>query len=124
MGSQFKNRTFAESLKNAFNGICASIGSERNMVVHLAATSLVVIAGIILRIDLVRWISLILVIGLVLVSELLNTAIEKLTDMVTSEYSEEAKKVKDIGAAAVLASAVISVIVGVLVFFRPFIELF
>ena len=94
------------------------------MIVHLLASVLVVLAGIILRIDLVRWISLALVIGLVLISELLNTAIEKLTDMVTGEYSEEAKKIKDIGAAAVLVSAIVSVIVGILIFFRPLKDFF
>ncbi|NLM74122.1 MAG: diacylglycerol kinase family protein [Clostridiaceae bacterium] len=124
MESQFKNKTFADSFKNAFNGIRASIHSERNMIVHLLASVLVVLAGIILRIDLVRWISLALVIGLVLISELLNTAIEKLTDMVTGEYSEEAKKIKDIGAAAVLVSAIVSVIVGILIFFRPLKDFF
>ncbi|NMA64949.1 MAG: diacylglycerol kinase family protein [Clostridiaceae bacterium] len=124
VNGEFKNKSIIESFKNAINGICKAVKSERNLIIHIVATVIVVTAGIIFRIDLFRWICLTLVIGFVLVSELLNTAIEKLTDMVTTEYSEQARKVKDIGAAAVLISAVISVIVGILIFLQPVIDFF
>ncbi|NLO99194.1 MAG: diacylglycerol kinase family protein, partial [Clostridiaceae bacterium] len=57
------------------------------------------------------------------VCELFNTAIELLTDMVSPEYSKQAKRVKDTSAAAVLVSAVISVIIGTIVFLGPIIDL-
>ncbi len=122
--NNLKNKTLGQSFKNAFNGIYQAMVSERNLRIHTVATAFVIIAGIILGLDTMRWIFLVLAIGLVLISELLNTSLEKLTDMVTSEYSEEARKVKDISAAAVLISAVLSVIVGLLVFYRPLMDLF
>ncbi len=121
--SNLKNKTLGQSFKNAFNGIYQAMVSERNLRLHTVATALVIIAGIILGLDTMRWIFLVLAIGLVLISELLNTSLEKLTDMVTSEYSEEARKVKDISAAAVLISAVLSAIVGLMVFYGPLMDL-
>ncbi len=114
-----KNRTLKQSFKNALNGIYQAVLSEKNMRIHVGATVLVVLGGILLSLDTIRWVLLTIAIGFVLVSELINTSLEKLTDMVTSEYSETAGKVKDIAAAAVLVSAVLSVIVGLLVFYQP-----
>jgi diacylglycerol kinase len=117
--SYLKNKTLFQSFQNAFSGAYRAFLSEVNIRIHLCAALIVVISGAILKIDLVRWAVLTLTIGLVLISELLNTSIEKLTDMVTTEYSDQARNVKDIAAAAVLISAGISVIVGILVFYRP-----
>lgn len=117
-----KNKTLLKSFQNAFNGVREVFLCERHMQIHSVAALIVIIAGIILKIDFIRWAVLILTIGAVLVSEILNTSIEKLTDIVTSEYSDEARKVKDIAASAVLTTAVISVIVGIVVFYRPIMD--
>jgi diacylglycerol kinase len=93
------------------------------MRIHFIVAAGIVLLGILLGIDLLRWVSLFLAIGLVISFELINTAVEKLTDMVTSEYSEQAKKVKDISAASVLISSIISVLVGLAVFYSPLLEL-
>ena len=125
MGSgkcEYKNKSIAESFRNAFNGILEAVKSERNLVIHLVCAIIVVAAGIILDIDLLRWICLTMVIGIVFVSELVNTAIEKLTDMVTPEYCEQARRVKDIGAAALLISALVAVTAGILIFWQPVID--
>lgn len=119
-----KNKSILQSFKNAWNGICQAFRSERNMKIHLVATILVIVTGIILNLDKISWIALTFAIGLVLICELLNTAIEKLTDMVTDEFSERAGKVKDISASAVMVSAFVSVIIGILVFIEPLIGLF
>ena len=119
-----KNKSLGQSFKNAFNGLYQAATSERNMQIHMGALVLVVLAGIVLKLDLTRWMILVLTVGGVLISELLNTAIENLTDMVTTEYSREAGKVKDIAAAAVLVSAIVSVVAGILVFYGPLIDWF
>ena len=76
---KYKNKTLCESFKNAFNGICEALKSERNLIIHVTCTAVVIAAGFIFGIDFIRWICLTLVIGIVFVSEMLNTAIEKLT---------------------------------------------
>jgi diacylglycerol kinase len=114
-----KNHNLIESFKNSFNGIFFTLASERNMKIHSIAAVITILLGFLLGIDTVRWAFLFIAIGFVVVCELINTSIEKLTDMVTSEYSEDARKVKDIAAAAVLVSSVIAVAVGILVFWQP-----
>lgn len=117
--NDYKNKNLAQSFKNAFNGIREAISCERNFRIHLCAVILVVIAGFILKIDTVRWAIIALAIGLVLACELLNTSIERLADMVMEEYSEKVRIIKDLGAAAVLVSAIISAVTGILVFIGP-----
>lgn len=118
-----KNKGIDKSFKNAFSGFCQAVTNERNMKIHMCAAITVIILGILFRLDTLRWMAVVIVIGLVFICELINTAIELLTDMVTTEYSAQAKKVKDISAAAVLVSAFISVIIGIIVFIGPIINL-
>jgi diacylglycerol kinase len=118
-----KNKCMDQSFKNAFNGFCQAVINERNMRIHIVAAIMVIILGMLFKLDTPRWIAVIFAIGLVFLCELFNTAIELLTDMVTTEYSKQAKRVKDASAAAVLVSAVISVIIGIIVFLDPIIDL-
>ena len=118
-----KNKSIDQSFKNAFNGFCQAVADERNMKIHIVVAIMVIILGMLFKLDTPRWMAVIFAIGLVFVCELFNTAIELLTDMVSPEYSKQAKRVKDTSAAAVLVSAVISVIIGTIVFLGPIIDL-
>lgn len=118
-----KNKSITQSFKNAFRGFRQAIAIEHNMRIHVGAAIMVIILGMLLKLDILRWLAVVSVIGLVFICELINTAIETLTNMVTVEYSEKAKKVKDLSAAAVLVSALISVIIGIIVFIGPIISI-
>lgn len=118
-----KNKGIAQSFKNAFNGLYRAVVEERNMKIHISAAIMVIILGMLFKLDTPRWLTVVFAIGLVFVSEIFNTAIELLTDMVTTEYSKQAKRVKDVSAAAVLVSAIISVIIGIIVFLGSIINL-
>lgn len=118
-----KNKSIGVSFKNAFRGFLTAVTAERNMKIHSGAAVLVILVGLFLKIDTTGWLALFFAIGLVFVCELFNTAIEILTDMVTEQYSEKAKRVKDISAGAVLFSAVVSVIIGIIVFLGPIFNL-
>lgn len=83
---------------------------------HLLATAVVIVAGFIFGLSKIEWSIIALTIGLVIVTELLNTAIEMLVDLVSPEYNERAGKIKDVSAGAVLLSAIISVVVAVFIF--------
>jgi diacylglycerol kinase (ATP) len=104
-----------KSFQYGFNGIRFAL-SEPNMVIHLVATVLVVSAGFFFRVSNVEWMFLVLAIGFVIAAETTNTAIEKLTDLVSPGYNEQAGRVKDMAAGAVLISAITAVIVGLIVF--------
>lgn len=105
-----------KSFKYAFSGLLTSFKSERNMKIHVFIMILVIIAGIILDISLMEWILCIILFGAVISSELMNTAIENLVDIVMPYRNEKAKIIKDIAASAVLVWAIVAVIIGIIIF--------
>lgn len=100
----------------AINGFIISLKEEKSLVVHLSVAVVSLIIGVILQLSPIGWAILILTIGLVISSELMNTAIENVVDTVTFKFNYTAKKIKDVSAAATLILAVIAICVGLLLF--------
>ena len=90
--------------------------AEHNAWIHLTATITVVIAGFYFEISKMEWIVVCFCIGLVFAAETFNTAIAKLADATSPEWSEKIGKVKDLAAASVLITAIMAAIIGSLVF--------
>ena len=111
-----KTKRLINSFKYAISGIITSFRTERNMKIHILVMILVIIAGIIFKLSLLDWIILVIMFGLVISAELFNTAIETTIDMITKEKNEKAKIAKDVAAGAVLVLAIVSVIVGLIIF--------
>lgn len=105
-------KQFLLSFKYAIEGIITSIKEERNIKIHLLAVIVTVIMGITYKISNVEWMICILLFGLVISLELVNTAIENAIDLVTNEKNIYAKKAKDAAAGAVLIAAIVSVIIA------------
>jgi diacylglycerol kinase len=122
MENTMKSKTLIDSFKYAAQGIKTAFRQERNFRVHCIIAVIVVILGILFRISFVKWALVFMASGLVFVAELVNTAGETLVDMITKEYSKEAKRVKDLAAAAVLVSAASAVFIGIFVFIGPVLE--
>ena len=110
-----KNNSFPSSLRNAINGLISLVKHEKNPRYHLAATVLVVLVAAFLQLSIVEWVLLLVVIFLVWIAELFNTTFEYLYDLVKPEYDPLVKMGKDMSAAAVLLTAALSVIVGLLI---------
>jgi diacylglycerol kinase len=100
------------SFKHAFNGLILAI-SERHIRVHIAASILITCIGYLLDTSTIEWLFICSAIALVFVSELINTCIESLCDIITLEYSPFIKKIKDIAAASVLISAIYAIAVAI-----------
>jgi len=111
------------SFKFAFNGLCSLLKNEHNSRIHLLAAIIAIAMGIILKINNIEWSLLVIVIGVVFLSELLNSSLESLADVIEPEWNEQIRKAKDYTAAAVLISAIISVIVGGLIFIPKILNL-
>ena len=111
-----KTKKLINSFKYAISGIITSFKTERNMKIHILVMILVIIAGIVFKLSLLDWIILVIMFGLVISAELFNTAIETTIDMITKEKNEKAKIAKDVAAGAVLVLAIVSVIVGLIIF--------
>lgn len=127
MNDKGKKSSFSERLRSfryAFNGIISLIRYERNFRIHLVILLSVILAGIILGISLTKWMAILFVSALVLVSESFNTSIENLSDAVSPETNEKIRKAKDISAAAVLISAMAALLTGLIIFIPEIFKLF
>lgn len=100
----------------AFNGLRTALIGQQNLKIHFAAALAVTALGFWFHVSAIEWCILLIMIGLVIGAELINTSIENLTDLVTKEQHPLAGKVKDIAAAAVLVLSVVSGIVGIIIF--------
>ena len=111
-----KRKKLRNSFKYAFEGIQEAWKTEQNLKIHFVIMALVIIAGFIFNISAMEWIVCLLLFAIVISLELINTAIETTVDIAMPEINEKAKYAKDIAAGAVLFSAIISVIVGLIIF--------
>ncbi len=119
----FKTEDFFKSQGYARNGLKLIFKNERNFRIELVITALVILAGVFFKISHFEWIAISLVISMVLISETINSAIEALCDTVSQDFKINVKYAKDVSAGAVLVSALVSVITG-LIIFLPYIILF
>jgi len=120
---KFSIKSRFKSFKYAINGLKILIRNEHNSRIHLVAMIIAIVLGIILKISNIEWIVIVIVIGFVFSTEIINSAIEKLADFVSPDYHETIKKVKDLSAAMVLVCALVSLIVGIIVFIPKIIQL-
>jgi len=109
-------KQFFTSFIYALNGIRASVGEQRNLKVQAIIALIALGAGFYFEITMTEWCLVLFAIALVMGLEIVNSAIESLVDLVTTEHKPLAGKVKDIAAGAVLFSAIIASIVGILIF--------
>ena len=114
-----RSRNLLESFRYAFAGLAYALRTQRNTRIHLTIAAGAVALGLWLGLSLTQWAVLVLTIGSVLVSEMLNTVAETLVDLVSPGYHPLAKVVKDVTAGAVLLTAIISIIVGLLILGPP-----
>lgn len=112
--SFFRGRV--RSLKFAFKGVWLLITTEASIKVQVGIAILVSVLGIIMQLSKEEWLFQCLAIGLVLVTESLNTAIEKLCDFVHPEYHSRIGFIKDISAGAATFGAIFALIIGLIIY--------
>ncbi len=107
---------FLKSFGFAIKGLKQGFKTELNFRVHIVAAALISVAGWYLEVSLLEWLAIIICIGSVLAAELTNTAIEGLVNLVSPEFNPRAGLIKDIASAAVLVVALMSLVVGLIIF--------
>lgn len=108
-----------KSFGYAFNGLGFALRTQENVWIHSIATVLVVALATWLKISGQDWAILLLVIGSVWTAELFNTALEAVVDLASPAVHPLARNAKDVGAAAVLVHAILSIIIGFLILWPP-----
>ena len=115
-----QERKFVESFNAALEGFIYVLKTERNMRIHFLMAFFFILLGVYLNFTYIELLALSITITIVLASEMINTAIELMVDMVKSDFHPIARIVKDVSAGVVLLTSVNAVIVGYLLFFRKF----
>lgn len=116
---QKQNSSLYRSFAWALAGIATALLRERNLRIHTAVTAGVFCYAHYFDLTRGEWLGLILTVGFVIVCELLNSAIERAVDYTGTKRSPLAKAAKDTAAGAVLVAALVSVAVGILLFWQP-----
>lgn len=107
-----------KSFDYALKGLLYAVRTQRNMKIHIIIAVLVLIVSLFLNISRFELIAIIFAISLVLISEILNTALELIINLITEEHHPLAKIIKDLTAGAVFFSSLCAVFVGYLVFVK------
>jgi diacylglycerol kinase len=105
-----------KSLVHAFKGLKTVIQEEDNAKIHLGIGLFLYVLSSILKLKKIEITAILFSIGLIVVAEIFNTAIENLCDFIHPNYHDKIKKIKDISAAAVLISAITALLVGLVIY--------
>lgn len=97
-----KNKTFFNSVKCAFRGVLSAWSTERNFLLYIFHVAITFIINFMLRLPMWMWCVYGLTVAGVFSAELINTAIEKLCDLITLEHNEQIGFIKNVAAGAVL----------------------
>ncbi len=115
---------FSRSLRYALRGLSYTFRHEHNFQIEVIFAAMVLVAALLFRLSPTEQSFLIIMVCIVLALELLNTAVERLVDMMKPCVHPYAKVVKDIMAAAVLMSSLLAVLIGCIIFFPRISALF
>lgn len=113
-----KVRLIIESFNYAVSGIISAIKTEKSMQVHYSIAVIVLFSSLFFDFSRTEFLLLLFAVSLVVISEMINTAIERTIDLITKEFHPLARLVKDVAAGAVLIATINSLIVGYLLFFE------
>jgi undecaprenol kinase/diacylglycerol kinase (ATP) len=112
-----------KSLAFALNGLRIVFQEQNNARIHVLVALIVIIAGVFLKNSAGEWIAICFAIGMVLMSEIINSAIEHVADFVSPDDHPLIKKIKDLSAGAVLISAITAIIIGIIIYLPKIISL-
>jgi diacylglycerol kinase (ATP) len=108
-------RARVRSFLCALRGLAVVFSSQPNSWIMLLAAVCTVVMGALLQVSLWEWCLLLIVMSVVIIAEVMNTAIEFLTDLISPERHSLAGKAKDAAAGAVLLAACLAFLVGIIV---------
>lgn len=117
-------RRFSRSFINSVNGVCISYKDEQSLFIHFVFCIVILVLGIVFSINRYDWVLSIILMGLILCAELLNTAIEAGVDLTTDRIHPLAKRAKDVGSAATFMMSIIALVGELIIFVPHIIEFF
>lgn len=119
---KFGIKRFFNSFKYAYQGINYLVHNEQNLIVISIMGIIVITLSILLKATYLEWAILLIMIGIIISLELINTALEFTVDLSMPEIHPYAKIAKDCGSASVLVMSFVSVLVGCIIFIPKIVE--
>lgn len=110
-----RQSSLLQSFNYAFQGLVAAVRHQRNMRVHIVLAFVVLLVSIFLNLSRLQLVMIFIAVAFVFITELINSAIEAVVDMITDGFDPRAKRAKDMAAGAVLVAAINALIVAYLV---------
>lgn len=120
----FSYHRLKASFSFAIQGLLHAFKTEKNIHVHVLAGIIAVLCGVIFRINRYEWLFLVICIFGMFVLELINSAIERTVDLVTDKFKPLAQQAKDLAAGAVLVYAIMTVVIGLIIFLPKLLSFF
>lgn len=114
--NKFSIRSRLKSFVFAFRGIFLGFKSGHNLWIQSLVGLLVILAGIWFEVNKTEWLILLICIGMVISAEIVNTAIEKMVDLISPDFNTKAGQIKDLAAGAVLVLSITAAVIGLLIF--------
>ena len=111
------NKNFLDAWVNAINGIIYATTTQGNIKKQLIIIVITIIVSLFFKLNKVEFLCLIFSVALIIITEMVNTAIETVVDLYTDLYHPKAKIAKDVGAGAVVLAAINAVVVAYFLFF-------
>lgn len=112
-----QNYSFSRAFSHACAGLLQAYREERHIRFHCLAAVLVLLANLLLKVDRLGWLASLIAVGLVFITELTNTAVERFVDLVCQgQHHPLAKFVKDVMAGVVLIAAILSLVIAAIVY--------
>ena len=118
------NKSIFKSFGYALEGVWHALRCNRNLRIAFFLAVLVVLLGLFFQVTSLEMVILIITVLLVILSEMINTSLEEMVNLITNEHKKEAKIAKDVAAGMVLMAAIGSVVIGFLIFTPYILKLF
>ena len=112
-----KSRKLTDSFNYAIRGLLYCLRTQRNMRIHFVVAALVLLLAILTKVSALETVVLLLCIGVVIMAEMINTAIETAVDLAHGGYHPLAAIAKDVSAGTVLVASVLSAVIGCIIFY-------
>ena len=119
-----RDKRLVDSFNFAIEGLISALKNEKHMKVHILAAIIIVILAIVINASKVEILIISLSVSFVVITELVNTAVEAIVDLVSPERHPLAKLAKDVAAGAVLIAAINALCVGYLLFYDKLLDIF
>jgi Diacylglycerol kinase len=116
-------KTFIKSILFAFQGIKQFFSRDRNGRIQTVIGITAIVLGFIVSLSSFQWMLVLFCIGLVISLEMINSAIEKYCDLVTTDFHPGIKIIKDVAAGAVLVASLMSLVIGLIIFIPALVKL-